>query len=356
MTEIKINVPDSYKVYIGKGILKNCADILKDNNIDGKLVVVSDSNVAPLYLDVVINSLKEAGYDVSHFIFKAGEESKNINTLSDILEFFAESGLTRRDTVIALGGGVTGDMTGFAAGTYMRGISYVQIPTTLLACVDSSVGGKTAIDLKAGKNLAGLFIQPKAVICDTDTLSTLPDSVYSDGMAEVIKTAILSDKELFEALEKKAPRENDEYVIAKCVEYKGKIVAEDEFELGVRKLLNLGHTPAHSIEKLSKYTIPHGHAVGMGLCIMTRSACAEGLIDEELKDRIIALTERYGLSSKSPYSPKELADAAFYDKKRSGNTISVIKIRALGDCFTEKCGMDEIEGIFSRGNANGCKN
>lgn len=356
MTEIKINVKDSYSVYIGSGVIKSCGDILKSCGVNGRLAIVTDSNVAPLYLEKTESILKESGYDVTHFIFEAGEKSKNITTLSAILEFFAESGLTRQDTVIALGGGVTGDMSGFAAGVYMRGISYVQIPTTLLACVDSSVGGKTAIDLKAGKNLAGLFIQPKAVICDTDMLKALPDEIYSDGMAEVIKTAILGDKELFEALEVKPPRENDEYVISRCVEYKGRIVTEDEFELGVRKLLNLGHTPAHSIEKLSNFTIPHGHAVGMGLGIMTRASHAEGLISCDVKDRIISLLEKYSLSSSSSYSAKELADTAFFDKKRSGNTISVIKIKDIGNCFIEKCSMDEIEELFSRGNDNGCKN
>lgn len=349
MTEIKINVPDSYSVYIGKGLLDSCADIIKSCGVQGKLAIVCDSNVAPLYLERTEKALRDGGFDTVHYVFPAGEGSKNIETLSNILEFFAESGLTRKDSAIALGGGVTGDMTGFAAGVYMRGISYAQIPTTLLASVDSSVGGKTAIDLEAGKNLAGLFIQPKAVICDVDTLITLPDEVYSDGMAEVIKTAILGDSELFEALEKGGPRENDEYVISRCVAYKGKVVSEDEFEMGIRKLLNLGHTPAHSVEKLSSYTVPHGHAVAMGLGIMTRSAFKEGLIDTELCERIIKMIEKYGLPTSAPYSAKAMADAAFFDKKRQGNTISIIKIKDIGNCFIEKYPMDEVESIFARG-------
>lgn len=349
MERIKINVPDSYDVIIGKGILDKTADFLKEVGIEGKLAIVCDSNVAPLYLGRLESALKAGGYDTVHFVFPAGEESKNLDTLSDILEFFAESGLTRRDTAIALGGGVTGDMTGFASGAYMRGISYVQIPTTLLASVDSSVGGKTAVDLKAGKNLAGLFIQPKVVICDTDTLNTLEEGVYADGMAEVIKTAILGDAELFEALEKGSPRDNDEYVISRCVAYKGRVVSEDEFEMGVRKLLNLGHTPAHSVEKLSGYTVPHGHAVAMGLGIMTRSARAEGLIDQSLEKRILSLIEKYSLPTVSPYSSKELADTAFFDKKRQGNSISVIKVRGIGDCFIEKLQMNEVEALFTRG-------
>lgn len=347
MTEIKINVPDSYKVYIGSGILDKTADVLRDTGINGKLAIVCDSNVAPLYLERLESILQNGGYDTAHYVFPAGESSKNMDTLSDIVEFFAESGLTRRDTAIALGGGVTGDMTGFAAGVYMRGISYVQIPTTLLASVDSSVGGKTAVDLKAGKNLAGLFIQPKAVICDTDTLKTLKKEVYADGMAEVIKTAILGDPELFSSLE--SGEADNEYIISRCVAYKGKVVTEDEFEMGVRKLLNLGHTPAHSVEKLSGYTVPHGHAVAMGLGIMTRSAASEGLIDRELEARILHTIEKSGLPTTAPYSAKELADTAFFDKKRQGNGISLIKIRGIGDCFIEKFEMDEVEGIFKRG-------
>ncbi len=349
MKRIKINVPDTYDVTIGSGALNSLADILKNIGINGKLAIVTDSNVAPLYLEKTESILKEGGFDVVHFIFPAGEESKNLNTLSDILEFFAESGLTRRDTAIALGGGVTGDMTGFAAGTYMRGISYVQIPTTLLACVDSSVGGKTAVDLKSGKNLAGLFIQPKAVICDTDLLKTLDRKTYADGMAEVIKTAILSGADLFTALERLAPRENEEYIISKCVEYKGKVVSEDEHELGIRKLLNLGHTPAHSIEKLTSYTVTHGYAVAVGLAIMTRASRSEGLIDTKTEERILALLSKYSLPSSTKLLPSELAAAAFFDKKRQGTSINIIKINGIGSCSIEKCEINELESIFTRG-------
>ncbi len=342
----KINVLNSYNVTVGNNTLEDTDSILKALNIKGKIAIVSDSNVAPLYLKRLESIIKD--YSPVHYIFPAGESSKNIATLSNILEFFAESGLTRQDTVIALGGGVTGDMSGFAAGVYMRGIKYVQIPTTLLACVDSSVGGKTAIDLEAGKNLAGLFIQPQAVICDTSLLSTLTPKIYSDGMAEVIKTAILGDKELFEFLENPFGDAN-EYIVSHCVAYKSKIVTEDEFEMGVRKLLNLGHTPAHSIEKLSGYTISHGSAVAIGLSIMARSSYEEGLIDCSLKDRIINLIKKYSLPTTTQYSAKELADTAFYDKKRQGDKISLIKIRGIGDCFIEQHRLNEVEDIFARG-------
>ncbi|MBE6701371.1 MAG: 3-dehydroquinate synthase [Ruminococcaceae bacterium] len=349
MKKIRINVNVPYDVNIGKGILEDSGKILKELNINGKLAIVCDTNVAPLYLDKLENSLKSEGYDTFHYVFPAGEESKNIKVLSDILEFFAESGLTRNDTAIALGGGVTGDMTGFAAGVYMRGISYAQIPTTLLACVDSSVGGKTAIDLMAGKNLAGLFIQPKTVICDVDTLKTLKDEIYADGMAEVIKTAILSSEELFEVLELSTPRENDEYIISKCVEYKGKIVSEDEFEKGVRKLLNLGHTPAHSIEKLTSYKTSHGQAVAIGLAIMTRASEKLGNITEDTCKRIIALIQKYALPVSTTFSAEELAKTSLYDKKRKGNTIDLINVMGIGNCTIDKTHVDKVKEIFEKG-------
>ncbi len=349
MQSIRIDVPDSYDVIIGGGVLADVGAYLKNIGIKGKIAVVCDSNVAPLYLEKIEEALQAAGYDSVHFVFKAGEESKNITTLSEILEFFAENNLTRRDITIALGGGVTGDMTGFAAGIYMRGISYVQIPTTLLSAVDSSVGGKTAVDLNAGKNLAGVFIQPKTVVCDIDTLDTLSDKIYADGMAEVIKTAVLGDKELFEALEKNNPREIDEYIISRCVSYKGKIVSEDEFEVGVRKLLNLGHTPAHSIEKLSEYKISHGSAVAMGLAIIARACVVEKTLSVSDGERIVNLIKKYTLPISCDFTSSELANVARFDKKRHGNSISIIKIRAIGDCFIEKYNLEDIESFLKKG-------
>lgn len=346
MEKIHIDVKNGYDVIIGEGILKNASEILKNAGVTGKLCIVSDSNVAPLYLERLTSILKSGGYDVYSYIFPAGEESKNLSTLSSILEFFAECGMTRKDSAVALGGGVTGDMTGFAAGVYMRGISYVQIPTTLLACVDSSVGGKTAVDLEAGKNLAGVFIQPKVVIADTDVLTTLDKSVYADGMAEVIKTAILGDRELFNSLFEGC---SDEYIISRCVAYKGKIVSQDEFETGVRKLLNLGHTPAHSIEKLSRYTIPHGHAVAMGLGIIARASCDEGYLNIETCQRILSLLEKYELPSNTDFSFEDMAREAMFDKKRQKNSISFIKIKDIENCVIEEVANEKIKDIFQKG-------
>ena len=346
-TKVYIDVKDGYDVIIGRKLLNKAGEIFKEYGISGKLGIVTDSNVAPLYLDTLRKSLEDHGYEVISYIFPAGEKSKNFATLSDILNFFAKSGMTRKDVAIALGGGVTGDITGFAAGVYMRGISYVQIPTTLLASVDSSVGGKTAVDLESGKNLAGVFIQPKLVISDTETLKTLDKEIYSDGMAEVIKTAILGDSLLFEKLE--SEEDIDEYIVTHCVNYKGKIVSEDEFEMGVRKLLNLGHTPAHSIEKLSSYTLSHGHAVGIGLSMVAKASYREGLLSRESAIKILKLLDKYSLSTECTYSPLEMAKEALFDKKREKNSINVIKISDIGKCIIETISTDKLEEFFKKG-------
>lgn len=333
MQKVHINVSRAYDVIIGNGILKSVGKILKDEKIEGKIAIVTDSNVAPLYLATLKTALIKSGYDPVSFIFPAGEKSKNLETLASILDFFAESGLGRKDFAIALGGGVVGDITGFAASVYMRGISYVQIPTTLLSSVDSSVGGKTAVDLKAGKNLAGSFIQPKIVITDTDTLKTLDKNIFEEGMAEVIKTAILGDAELFSKLEE--DYDNLEYIISKCVSYKNKIVTEDEFETGNRKLLNLGHTPAHAIEKLSKYDISHGRAVAIGLYMIAKACVNEGTLSYDCYERIAKLLKKHNLPLSSDFSNEDIARECTFDKKRQKNSIDVIKIRDIGDCFIE---------------------
>ncbi|MBR5261377.1 MAG: 3-dehydroquinate synthase, partial [Oscillospiraceae bacterium] len=314
--KIHISAGQEYDAYVGNGLLEKCGEMCKRAGLKGKAAIVTDSNVAPLYLGAVVRSFREAGYETVSMEFPAGENHKNINTLAEILEFFARCELTRSDFAVALGGGVVGDIVGFAAGCYMRGIDYVQMPTTLLSAVDSSVGGKTAIDLKMGKNLAGLFIQPKIVICDTDTMRTLDKDILADGAAEAIKTAILGDYDLFEQLENGVNFDNIIDVVTRCITYKGKIVEADEFEQGERKLLNLGHTPAHGIEKCSAYLIPHGRAVGMGMAIMIRAASKLEYMTTETEGRILRAICRCGLNISCPYTANELAEVAMSDKKR----------------------------------------
>ena len=261
---IPVRVRPPYDVRIGSGLLGRCGDYLAALLGQRRIAVLADDTVASLYLDTVTAALEDAGFAVCSHIFPSGEGRKNLSTLTELLEFLASEHLTRTDCVAALGGGVTGDMAGFAAAVYLRGIRYVQLPTTLLAAVDSSVGGKTAVDLTAGKNLAGAFCQPAAVICDTDCLKTLPPDVFADGAAEAVKTGVLSDEALFALFEDGTLTADPGEVIARCVAYKAGVVERDEKEQGERKLLNLGHTVGHAIEKCSGYVIPHGHAVAAG--------------------------------------------------------------------------------------------
>ena len=315
---IPVRVRPAYDVAIGPGLLAGCGPRLRELLGPCRIAVLTDSTVAPLYRDTVTASLESAGFTVYSHVFPAGEGRKNLATLGELLEFLAGEHLTRTDCVAALGGGVVGDMAGFAAAVYLRGIRYVQLPTTLLAAVDSSVGGKTAVDLTAGKNLAGAFCQPAAVICDTDCLKTLPPDVFADGAAEAIKTGVLSDEALFALFEDGTLTAAPGEVIARCVAYKAGVVERDEREQEERKLLNLGHTVGHAIEKCSGYTIPHGHAVAAGLAIIARSAEQLGWTEEPLAARIAACLAKNGLPAGTGFSAESLAEAALSDKIRAG--------------------------------------
>jgi len=346
---VHVSAGGGYDVTIGRGLLGNCGTILPSLLTTRRVAVVTDSNVQPLYLDTVISSLEASGFSVHSHVFEAGEKSKNIDTFGGILEFFARSGLTRKDCAIALGGGVVGDITGFAAGCYMRGIDYIQMPTTMLAAIDSSVGGKTAIDLGAGKNLAGLFLQPRAVLCDVDSLSTLPDEIYSDGLAEAVKVSILGDAELFSLFERSGSDNSPEIIIDHCVRYKAWVVEQDEKETGLRKLLNLGHTPAHAIEKLSDYEISHGRAVAMGLGIMARASAERGLCSTDCAARIQLALANCGLPAGAAYSPEDMAGIAAGDKKRTAGGVSVVLVREIGDCLFEEVALEDMAGLFADG-------
>ena len=346
---IQVHTAPAYEVSIGGGLLHTCGQHLQEVLAPCHVAVITDSTVAPFYLEIVSASLRTAGFTVSSYVFPAGEANKNLSTFSDILEFLAENRLTRTDCIVALGGGVTGDMAGFAAASYLRGIRCVQMPTTLLSAVDSSVGGKTAIDLKAGKNLAGAFLQPTAVLCDTDCLSTLPADVFADGAAEAIKTGVLSDESLFSLFEtghlETAPAE----VIAQCVAYKAGVVERDEKEQNERRLLNLGHTIGHAIEKCSSYTIPHGHAVAAGLAIIARAAERLGWTQEPIAERIADCLAKNGLPTNTDYSAEALAHAASADKKRAGSDITLVIPKKIGVCELKKVPVTELLPIISAG-------
>lgn len=342
---VKINVGAGYDVTIGSGIISSCGDYIRSVCSPCKAAVITDSQVEGLYLSPVLESLRAAGYDTINYAFPQGEGSKNLSTLSDILEYLAENGLTRSDIVVALGGGVTGDMAGFAAGVYQRGIRFAQIPTTLLAAVDSSVGGKTAVDLRAGKNLAGVFMQPISVVCDTDTFKTLIPEIFADGAAETIKYGVLTDKELFYKFDEANVDESLPEIIARCVSIKGALVERDEFDTGDRRYLNLGHTMGHAIEKLSGYTFPHGHAVAVGMVMITRAGEKMGLTKPGTSDEIARVLKKNNLPISSPYNAEDLYLAACVDKKRMGGNMTVIMAEEIGKCFLKTMPVADLREI-----------
>lgn len=346
---IHVRTSPPYSVVIGPGLLQSCGPRLGALMSPCHMAVVTDSTVAPLYLETVRQSLSGAGFTVSVCVFPAGEAHKNFETLSAILEFLAEHRLTRTDCVAALGGGVTGDMAGFAAAVYLRGVRCVQLPTTLLSAVDSSVGGKTAIDLAAGKNLAGAFLQPAAVLCDTDCLSSLPKDVFADGAAEAVKTGVLCDERLFALFEDGTLAAEPAEVIARCVAYKAGVVERDEWEQGERKLLNLGHTVGHAIEKCSGYAVPHGHAVAAGLAVIARAAEALGWTEEPLAARVAACLQSCGLPTGTEYGPEALAAAASADKKRAGGDITLVIPKKIGLCELKKIPVPELLPVIRAG-------
>lgn len=345
MEIIKVNASKEYEVVIGREILSELGERCVSLLGKGRAVIVTDSNVAPLWLDETKASLENAGIQTVDFVFPAGEESKSKETLFDLVEFMAENRLTRSDFAVALGGGVTGDMTGLAASLYLRGIPFVQVPTTLLAAVDSSVGGKTAVNLTAGKNLMGAFYQPELVLCDTRTLDTLSDEIFADGMAEVIKYGVIFDRELFDKVCGGDVKSNIESIIARCVELKRGVVARDEFDKGDRQLLNFGHTMAHSIEKCSHFEISHGSAVAIGMVIAAKASAALGWSDEDCTEEIINANKNNNLPVECGYAPNDLADAALSDKKRSGGRINFVVPRVIGECYLKKIPVEELYKI-----------
>ena len=349
MKKLTIHASRTYEILIGEGLLSNAGVYSKEalGNVC-RLCIVSDDTVASLYLDTVKSSLEREGFAVESFVFPHGEASKSTETLVALWEFLAEHRFTRSDALIALGGGVVGDLCGFAAATFLRGIRFVQIPTTLLAAVDSSVGGKTAVDLRAGKNLVGAFHQPSIVIFDTKTLDTLPREIFADGCSEVVKYAVINDRTLFDSLSADIPTKIDE-VIAACVKHKADIVEADEFDRGERQLLNLGHTAAHAIEMLSDFSISHGSAVAIGMVIIMKASVSLGYASEDELSDLITMLKSYKLPTECPFSASELAAVALSDKKRTGAKITLVMPYAIGDSRLYAVSVDSLEDIFARG-------
>ena len=331
MRTVQVKTPSGqYEVKIGAGLLPTLGAEVRACTGAGRCALISGENVFPLYGESALSSLKAVGLETYSLVFPAGESTKSLQSYGELLEFLAERRFTRSDCVIALGGGVTGDLAGFAAATYQRGLAFVQAPTTLLAAVDSSVGGKTAVNLPAGKNQVGAFYQPALVLCDTDTLSTLPERELNAGYAEVIKYAVLNDALLFAVLEGRTA--GLAAVIETCVRQKARIVAEDECDLGQRRLLNLGHSFGHAVESRSGGSLLHGEAVAIGMAMICRAARKRGLLSERDCAAVLSLLRAYGLPTETVLSAEELYDTLLHDKKFYGGKLHLVVPRGIGRC------------------------
>lgn len=350
--ELTVNTSKRYTIRIERGALDQlgayCASLFAPGK---KAVVITDTHVAPLYLERVSTSLRNAGFDVTSCAFPAGEPSKRLSTIEGIYGHMAQAHITRSDFAVALGGGVTGDMAGFAAASYLRGIPFVQVPTTLLSQVDSSVGGKTGVDLPQGKNLVGAFWQPSFVLIDPDTLNTLSPHFFADGMGEVIKYGCIKSRALFDLLvgTEDIPSVMED-VIYRCVDIKRDVVERDEFDTGERALLNFGHTFGHALEKLHQYQgLSHGAAVGIGMVMMARLGEKAGFTAPGTADKIAAALEKYHLPVHSDLPLSQIVEATASDKKSTGSSINLVLLKNIGESFVHKVARSDLAAL-----AEGC--
>ena len=342
-----VNVGKGYPVYIENNIISNAGAYIRDMSEARTACVVSDSNVFPLYAAKLCTCLQATGFRVVQYVFKAGEASKTMATVAELVAFFAENGLTRDDLAVSLGGGVTGDITGFAAAIYLRGIDYVQVPTSLLAQVDASVGGKTAVDLPQGKNLCGAFHQPLGVLIDPALLSSLPQRFIRDGMAEAIKMASLMHSDMFERIETGNISDYLEEMIYECVRFKAAIVERDETDCGERALLNFGHSVGHAIEKLTDYSaVSHGEAVAIGMVTVTKAAEWHCLSEKGTAERIANVLRMYGLPTAYDIDIDKLVDALRSDKKRTADGLKLILLNRIGEACIHLLANDEVKAFF----------
>lgn len=348
---VHIHVParaaHHYDIPIERGLSTQAGEAIAAVIKPCRALLLTDDTVNALYGDRIDDSLSLAGFTVVRYVIPHGEASKSAANLISLLEKMAEEHLTRSDCLVALGGGVVGDLGGFASAVYLRGIRFVQIPTTLLAMVDASVGGKTAIDLQAGKNLAGAFHQPSLVLCDPDLLATLPPEIFADGMAEVIKYAFINDRVLYDRLCADATELCE--IIRLCVEDKRALVEADETDRGARQLLNLGHTVGHAVEACSHFAISHGSAVAIGMVVMARAAEKAGVCALGTTEALTALLYRYRLPVSCPFTVEDLYAAALGDKKRAGDSITLVVPYGVADSRLVTVPVDALEGYIRAG-------
>lgn len=346
IVEVKTGTP--YQVRIQRGLIDRVGqELLELLGKPCKTAILTDRTVNALYGERVEASLKRAGFDPCRYAIEPGEEHKTLADWQGMLEFMAGQHLTRSDCVVALGGGIPGDMAGFAASCYLRGVRFIQIPTTLLAMVDSSVGGKTGVNLSSGKNQLGAFYQPRMVLCDPDVLATLPADTLADGVSESIKYGVLGENTVFDWFENGDWTRHTEELIQRCIQAKAVVVEEDERDTGSRQFLNLGHTLGHAIEKNSDYRITHGHAVAIGMVLAAKLSQQLGLCAQQEVERLIRTLERNHLPTATVYTAAQLADAALSDKKRTGGTLTLVLPEAIGCCRLHPVDVTGLEELIA---------
>lgn len=350
MHTLTVNLPDkAYPIYIDKGITNRIGEEIKKIYHNKKIAIITDSNVEKLYGQRIESSLIKENFLTKKIIIKPGEKSKSFEVLQKVCDELLEFGLTRGDLIITFGGGVVGDLGGFAASILLRGVSFIQIPTSLLAQIDSSIGGKVAINTKHGKNLIGSFYQPMAVFIDSDLLKSLEDRVLYDGMAEVIKYGAIRNEKLFYNLLKYETKEelfeNIDEVIYICCSIKKDIVEKDEKDTGGRMLLNFGHTIGHGIEKYFKYErFTHGEAVAMGMVAITESSEELGITEKGTSSLLKKIISKYNLPYELPPMDKnQLVNAVNMDKKNTGKNMHIILLEKIGRSFVKKIKPEDIE-------------
>jgi 3-dehydroquinate synthase len=360
MRVVKVPLADrTYSIFIGSNLLSRLGPECLRHKLGLRCAIISDSNVAPRYSRQVSNSLQSAGFAPVLLTVPAGETAKSLSSVQSCFDQLASHRLERKSFIVALGGGVVGDLAGFVAATYLRGIAFVQVPTTLLAQVDSSVGGKVGINLKAGKNLVGAFYQPRFVLCDLGSLDTLPPREFRAGLAEVIKYGIIYDAGLFKRLERDLPKllKRDRAVlsavIARCCAIKAEVVGQDETESGLRAILNFGHTIGHAIEAISGYgQFLHGEAISIGQVAAARLSAELTELPLHDVERIVNLFTRAGLPNQirlSKAQQKRLFDAMKLDKKVSGGEIKFVLAKKIGQAeYGHKVPASLIEQVLAK--------
>ena len=341
MRKVKVKLGcNSYEIQVGSGLLVQTGHWLKEHRFSGKLVIITDPTLKRLYGDALSQGLTKDGFSVITLLVPAGEEQKSLETAGrlyhELTSFYAE----RTTPILALGGGVIGDLTGFVAATYLRGVPLVQIPTTLLAQVDSSIGGKVAVDHGQMKNKIGAFYQPRLVIADIDTLATLPAAELANGLAEVIKSAVIRDKKFFAFLEKNIERVKSldkatlEEIVFQTAKIKAEVVEKDERDLGLRSILNYGHTIGHAVESVSDFQLQHGRAVAIGMVAAARISNKMGIFNENESGRLESLIKKAGLLTEMPsFKVEEIIQAMRHDKKVLRDKIRLVLLKSIGSVF-----------------------